>query len=491
MKYTYDLSGNLTRLSASNAPFAKIMGQPVKCIVEPGGTASFSVVVDGLHLVGFQWRFNGTNILGATRDTLLITDVSAANEGEYTVVVRKGSTSVTSKPAALLLDNKPKGTTSLPPRLVAYSDGGGSVKVSPMKLSYSPGEVVKLTATPFAPSLFAGWVGDLTGSDNPATVTMDKDKIVRAMFVSAVQPPPGLLAVWRGETDANDLIGGHHGTFQVGENVTAPRLTADGKVGGAFDFDGQMHVRVPDSAALKPTQLTIELWVFPTVQSATPQVMIARASTMNRNAWGLDLTSGEFRFWSNMVPGTDIAETSFAIPLNTWTHLAASFDGTTKRLYVNGFEVISKGVLTALVYEPATLPVIIGADLRNNIVRSFFRGRIDEVSIYNRALTADEIYTIYNADRAGKNLTQPYFTSPSQLPDAALGVEYTQQVMTILGADPVSFSLSAGALPPGMTLAPTGVVSGVPNAPGLFDFIVLAVDVAGASTEQLCLLRVV
>ena len=101
----------------------------------------------------------------------------------------------------------------LRPRLTAYSDAGGSVAVSPMKLSYKLDDSVTLTATPFPPNVFVGWAGDLKGRDNPATVTMDRNKTVRARFASAAPLPLGLIALWRGETDASDLIGKHDGTF--------------------------------------------------------------------------------------------------------------------------------------------------------------------------------------------------------------------------------------------------------------------------------------
>ena len=68
--------------------------------------------------------------------------------------------------------------------------------------------------------------------------------------------PPGLVAFWRGETDASDLIGGPYGTFFAGASATAPSVTTDGKVGAAFNFDGTVHVRVPDSAALKLGRMT-------------------------------------------------------------------------------------------------------------------------------------------------------------------------------------------------------------------------------------------
>jgi concanavalin A-like lectin/glucanase superfamily protein/putative Ig domain-containing protein len=192
-------------------------------------------------------------------------------------------------------------------------------------------------------------------------------------------------------------------------------------------------------------------------------------------------------FWSHGGQGL---EGPSAIPLNEWTHLAISFDGTTKRLYVNGAQVASREQLDALLYDAAAVPMTIGSDFESNKSGNHFNGRIDEVALYNRALTADEVLSISNADFLGKNFSQPYFTSPSQWPDGVLEANYTQQLTTILGTPPVSFSLSEGLLPPGMTLSSAGLVSGVPSASGTFGFTARATDAAGISTEQLCALRV-
>jgi hypothetical protein len=151
--------------------------------------------------------------------------------------------------------------------------------------------------------------------------------------------------------------------------------------------------------------------------------------------------------------------------------------------------VASQEQLGALLYE-AAVPITIGSDFQSNQSGNHFHGRIDEVALYNRALTADEILSIYNADFLGKNFSQPYFTSPSQLPDAVLGVNYSQQLTTLFGNTPVIFSLSEGLLPVGMTLSSAGLVSGVPGARGVFDFAARATDAAGTFTEQLCVLRV-
>jgi hypothetical protein len=560
LKYSYDASGNMTVGAVSALLAPQITGQPVKQVATPGDIVTFSVVVADARGATFQWNFNGTDIPGATGDSLLLTNVSATDEGPYSVLVTNSAGSVTSAPAELLLRRNPTVNTSMPPRLavygdeggsvtvtpmkpsynlgetvtlaatpftdslfagwvgdlntndnpatltmngnktvrarfasalsrlIAYSGAGGSVTVTPMKLSYGLGETVTLTAVPFPPSVFVGWSGDLNSTDNPATLTMDRNKTVRTKFASAVPLPPGLIALWRGETDASDLIGGHHGTFFVGADVTAPSVTASGKVGGAFNFDGTVHVRVPDSAALKPARLTVEAWVFSTKQNLGFATIIARGSSTNDNdTWYLGLNTDIPVFLSHE---NHLLEGHFGIPRNEWTHLAATFDGATKRLYVNGVQVAWRDELDALVYDPAPVPVTIGSDWATNVSSARLNARIDEVALYNRALMPDEVFSIYNADFVGKNFSQPYFTSPAQLPDVALGAIYTQQIVTIRGTGPVSFSLSEGVLPPGMTLSSAGLVSGAPSASGTFNFTVRATDAAGAFTGQLCVLRV-
>jgi hypothetical protein len=348
--------------------------------------------------------------------------------------------------------------------------------------------MVTLTAIPFAPGVFLSWTGDLKSSSNPVTLTMNGHKTVRARFATAASIPPGLIALWHGESDANDLVGGHHGTFFAGTVVTAPSVTALGKIGGAFNFDGTVHVRVPDSAALKPAQFTAEAWVFPAAPNVEPQrgkTIIALGTTSD--TWDLRLANNKVQFWSHRSQGL---QGPSEIPLNEWTHLAISYDGTTKRIYVNGLEMASKEELGALVYDAAAVPVTIGSDWVSNQSGSHFIGSIDEVALYNRALTADEILGIYNADFLGKNFLQPYFTSPTQLPDGVLGANYTQQVVAILGTPPVSFSLTEGLLPPGITLSSAGLLNGVPSVVGTFSFAVRATDSTSVFTEQLCTLKI-
>ena len=75
-----------------------------------------------------------------------------------------------------------------------------------------------------------------------------------------------------------------------------------------------------------------------------------------------------------------------ALTVNVWTHLAATYDAATLRLYVNGVQVSSRAQTGAIAVS--TNPLQIGGD---TIYGQYFQGKIDEVRIYNRALTGTEI----------------------------------------------------------------------------------------------------
>jgi hypothetical protein len=79
------------------------------------------------------------------------------------------------------------------------------------------------------------------------------------------------------------------------------------------------------------------------------------------------------------------------LTVNMWTHLAASYDGAAMRLYVNGVQVASRAQTGAI--ATSTDPLQIGGD---SIYGQYFAGRIDEVRIYNRALSAAQIQSDMN-----------------------------------------------------------------------------------------------
>jgi len=105
-----------------------------------------------------------------------------------------------------------------------------------------------------------------------------------------------------------------------------------------------------------------------------------------------------------------------ALPLNTWSHLAATYDGATFALYVNGALVATKSASTNLVQ--ASGPLHIGG---NDIWGEYFRGTIDEVRIYNRALSPAEIQNDMVVAIGGSTSDTTPPTAPSNLTATPVG----------------------------------------------------------------------
>jgi hypothetical protein len=94
------------------------------------------------------------------------------------------------------------------------------------------------------------------------------------------------------------------------------------------------------------------------------------------------------------------AQVNPTLPVGVWVHVAASFDGSTLRVYTNGVLAGSVAATFDLQGKPLTIA-------QAHQGQSFFAGLIDELSIYNRALSDSEIAAIYNAGSSGKCAAVP------------------------------------------------------------------------------------
>jgi hypothetical protein len=142
---------------------------------------------------------------------------------------------------------------------------------------------------------------------------------------------------------------------------------------------------VPDAASLDLTNgMTLEAWVYPTAAADGTVIVKESAGGMAYALYSYDNTPGPVAYLDS--GGYAAARGSTGLPLNAWSHLAATYDGATLRLYVNGALVTSRAVGTAIVTSTAALRI--GG---NSVWGEYFQGRIDEVRLYNRALSASEI----------------------------------------------------------------------------------------------------
>jgi hypothetical protein len=239
----------------------------------------------------------------------------------------------------------------------------------------------------------------------PAGDTVVTGTASRYGSMAGCMPPPSDMVAWYpGDGNANDIVGGDHGTTHGG--VTFPT----GEVAQAFGFDGSSgYVSAPESPNLDVTNtITIDAWINPASAGNSQGLVFVMLKGDNccgntqsyGFGWGTEamLQSIIFRLGNST---TNAELRSDPIPLNQFTHVAGTYDGTTMRLYINGV-LNGSGTPGLGPLQITNLPLIIGSSLRNGTTQNFFQGLVDEVEIFNRVLSADEILAIFNAGGAGK-----------------------------------------------------------------------------------------
>jgi hypothetical protein len=199
--------------------------------------------------------------------------------------------------------------------------------------------------------------------------------------------PSGLVAAYTfsegtGTTTADASGGGNTGM------LSGPSWTTSGRFGSALQFDGVNDlVTIADAASLDlSTGMTVEAWVNPDVLSGWRTVVLKEAPS--GLAYALYANDNLPR-WAGYINtgGPDLsAKSSSALPLNVWSHVAVTYEGTTIRLYQNGTQVGTQAATGRIIATSGVLRI--GG---NTVWPEWFAGRIDEVRIYNRALTPAEI----------------------------------------------------------------------------------------------------
>jgi CSLREA domain-containing protein len=204
-------------------------------------------------------------------------------------------------------------------------------------------------------------------------------------------PPPGGMVSWySAEGNANDISGPNNGTF----NGTPAYAT--GKVGQAFSFDGTQanYVSVPANSNLQLTQLTVDAWIYPTTTTGV-QYFLDKGDNGGEN-YLLALTSDHKLEFDFNIGGHHALDSTAPIPANVWSHVTGTYDGAILKLYINGS---LDGTLAATVGAPSggqRLTIGVRSD-----GSSPFQGLVDEVEIFDHALSPAEVAAIADAGDAG------------------------------------------------------------------------------------------
>jgi len=219
----------------------------------------------------------------------------------------------------------------------------------------------------------------------------------------------------------NDGLVGYW-TFDEGVGIVANDVSGNGNTGSingatfalghantALSFDGTSDVIVPDAPSLNVQSFTLSAWVFPTVVDSDVDIIV------NKEAVGPFIIQYEFGIRGTGAPGQGtipVGNLAFhiggvggwlngwpndyggwvdaygAVPLNAWSHVAITYDGSTAKTFINGVLTRTVSGLSGSV-SVSTGPLKIGA--RSSPILERFNGSIDEVKLYNRALADCEV----------------------------------------------------------------------------------------------------
>ena len=363
----------------SNCPPA-VFAQPLSQSVAVGSSVTFSLAAMGTAPLSYFWQRNGTTIAGANNSSYTTNNVQLTDSGsQFSCLVSNTYGSVLSSNAALTVNQPP----------------------------------------PCDPA------------------------------------PSGLISWWPGEGNANDVVGGNNGVV-----ISGTVSYAAAEVGQGFSFDGGSNrLVVPDSPVLdfgSNQDFSIEAWISPlppppNLSSGIMTIVDKRYAPNSSQCQGYEfnLVNGTVlhchladaaHFSSN---GTDWAATVPDLRDGNMHHVALTLvrnSTTGGHIYVDGVQVLEFNPTAQAGDLSTPQPLRIG-NHPDATYYSFFKGRIDELAIYRRALSSNEVAAIYNAGVTGKcppSPTPPSITLQPTNQTVAVGVTVTFSV-TASGTPPLSY----------------------------------------------------
>ena len=209
-----------------------------------------------------------------------------------------------------------------------------------------------------------------------------------------VKRPAGMIHWWPGDGNTNDIIGNNNGSLLGSAGFV------QGKVSKAFRFDGSDSYFVTGSNIniTGNSDRTVSVWMK-SAQRYDGFMCCPTPFSWGQDAYGksfgIFIAFGRWNFWGN--PGELDIPTSVSVDFN-WNHHAITYDSKTVKYYINGkIEGIGPKAL-----DTGNSPLYLGrAFVRRPFGDTPFEGLIDEFQIFDRALSSEEINTIYHAGPEG------------------------------------------------------------------------------------------
>ncbi len=251
---------------------------------------------------------------------------------------------------------------------------------------------------------------------------------IAILFADQNQTPvvPGnLVADYKSNGNADDATDYHNNAIVLGAQLSKDRF---GKSNQSYSFNGiDQSLVAANSPQLNSAFTTISFWVNPIAFPATGEVYILSNGGWQER-WKISMPSHGKPVFTTHSNGTCCSDLDSGTPLTigSWTHVVMVHDGTKDIIYYNGVRVNEKSSTGSL--DVTTKPLGIGFDPIDK--NYFFNGSLDEVQVYNVALTDAEIAALY----ADQNQATP--NTDTEAPSAPLNltadVDFTNVLLSWL-----------------------------------------------------------
>ena len=206
----------------------------------------------------------------------------------------------------------------------------------------------------------------------------------------------GLVAYYPFDGNANDASGNGNNGVVHGATLTADRF---GNANGAYYFDGSSYIDAPNSSALYAICRTVSVsaWIKPEAwypgdgYISFDKWLSVLNKGYNDRQFGIQIESDYGTKWL-FSDNACIGSVSQLPTLDTWSHVVITDDGVIMTAWLNGQSI---GTASSSGYLPQTTESLyIGMDRPAGL--EYFIGAMDDIRIYNRALSAAEVKALYD-----------------------------------------------------------------------------------------------
>ena len=214
--------------------------------------------------------------------------------------------------------------------------------------------------------------------------------------------PSGMISWWPADGNAHDIQDSNDGTLENGAAFGA------GEVNEAFSLDSSQSQYVDVGSVNLPSTFTIDAWIYPTDFSSQPMIVNKDDGTTRSYYFEIGANG---QFGSEVISGagdTQYLSVDGAVLVNTWQHVAMTYDGSAGpdqkiKFYVNG-NLVSASHFGSNDSggTPNATALSTKFGINGDAANYRFNGLIDEVEFFNTVLTQTQIADIYNAGSAGK-----------------------------------------------------------------------------------------